>query len=279
MAFDGDPRRGSRHEGQPRQGLELATVLDEVAARAVPAWEVEDVDGWVARYSPGLAARRANSVWPRAHDPRASIEHKLAAVERHYADRDLPTRFQISPASAPAGLDRALERRGYEAAGETSVELCDLARVAGPAPSRGIDVTIDLAQTARWSATWQASLALGDARLAAATRLFGRLTNQVAFATVSVDGAPAGVGMGVLDGAWLGIFNMATLPALQRRGVASAALGALAHWACRGGAGAAYLQVDRGNVAARALYRTAGFQTAYRYAYRTLGRAAATMAR
>ncbi len=250
--------------------LKLAGVLDEVAARAVPAWEVQNVGGWVARYSPGLAAKRVNSVWPREDDPSSTIEAKLAAVERFYAARDLPARFQLSPAAHPRGLDRALERRGYQRSAPTSVERCRLAELSGPSPGPGIDIVIDAAPTPRWSTTWQAALGLTDARLAATARLLGRVTAPVAFATVTVDRSPAGVGMGVLDGRWLGIFNMATIPELQRRGVGRLALGALAQWGQCRGADRAYLQVDRGNPAARALYRAVGFETAYEYAYRTL---------
>jgi GNAT superfamily N-acetyltransferase len=251
-------------------GSELAGVVDEVAARAVPAWQTENVDGWVARYSPGMAAKRVNSVWPREDDPSSTIDEKLAAVEHFYAARDLPARFQVSPAAQPAGLDRALGRRGYERGAPTSVELRHLTELPRPALAGGLEVVIDLAPTTRWSTTWQAALGLSDDRLAATARLFGRVANQAAFVTVSVDGSPAGVGMGVVDGRWLGIFNMATLPGLRRSGVASAALGSLADWARRTGADRAYLQVDLGNVSARALYRAVGFETAYHYAYWTL---------
>lgn len=65
--------------------LLLTSVLEQLAATALPPLRLEEIDGWVARYTPGLATRRANSVWPREHGSGAGIAHKLEAVERFYA--------------------------------------------------------------------------------------------------------------------------------------------------------------------------------------------------
>jgi hypothetical protein len=43
-------------------------AMEAVAARSVPAAEVPEIGGWMARCSPGLATKRLNSVRPRAHD-------------------------------------------------------------------------------------------------------------------------------------------------------------------------------------------------------------------
>jgi ribosomal protein S18 acetylase RimI-like enzyme len=247
-------------------------TLDEVAARAVPANEVEDIGGWVARHSPGLSTKRVNSIWPRHHEQDGPLDAKLATVERFYAARGLPARFQIGPAAQPAGLDRALDRRGYTETDPTSVELCDLARLSAlPCPPEATAVTIDPRPGgAQWLDTWRTARGLSDPTVVAATALFGRIRTQLAFAVVTVDGAPTAVALGVLDGTWLGIFNMATLPAGRRRGAGRAALRAFAGWAAQRGATAGYLQVNVDNPAARALYRSTGFESAYRYTYRTL---------
>ncbi|MCB0963561.1 MAG: GNAT family N-acetyltransferase, partial [Acidimicrobiales bacterium] len=88
-------------------------------------------------------------------------------------------------------------------------------------------------------------------------------------ATATLDGAVAGVGYGVVDGAWLGIFGMATGPAHRRRGVARAVLGALVAAGRDAGATRAYLQVETDNVAAHALYAGLGFALHHRYHYRS----------
>jgi N-acetylglutamate synthase len=77
------------------------------------------------------------------------------------------------------------------------------------------------------------------------------------------DDAPAGMGFGVYERGWAGVFGMITLAPHRRRGVATAILHALAR-----DADDLYLQVERDNVAARALYEGVGFTYAYGYHYR-----------
>jgi GNAT superfamily N-acetyltransferase len=62
---------------------------------------------------------------------------------------------------------------------------------------------------------------------------------------------------------------MLTVPEARRRGAARSILVALGAWGLERGALAAYLQVERDNAPARALYANAGFVPAYEYHYRT----------
>lgn len=251
----------------------LVRRLDEAAGRAVPPAIVERLDGWVVRCSPGLATKRVNSVWPRADDRGLGLEAKLAIVERWYAERGQPARFQLSPAAQPPGIDAVLAARGYRRTDETTVQIADIADAETRTCDPGATVEIDSVLGAGWLTVWQAALGLTDDRVHGAVDLMRRISAPTAFGTAYLGGEAAAVALGVLDGDWLGIFNMATLPAARRRGAGRAAVGALAHWARRGGASGAYLQVETTNEAALGLYRSAGYTTAYRYAYRTLVRA------
>ena len=77
----------------------------------------------------------------------------------------------------------------------------------------------------------------------------------------------------LIDGRWLqangvmGLFQISTLPDMRRRGFGRAIIEALIRWGQGQGATEAYLQVERKNEGARALYRSFGFQTAYDYSY------------
>jgi GNAT superfamily N-acetyltransferase len=109
----------------------------------------------------------------------------------------------------------------------------------------------------------------GDPAAAAVyRRLLERVRERPAFALARRDGEPAGVGLGVAQAGWTGIFAMRTLPGARGRGVARAVLGALAAWASATGNGRLYLQVETDNAAALRLYAGAGFATAYGYHYR-----------
>jgi ribosomal protein S18 acetylase RimI-like enzyme len=64
------------------------------------------------------------------------------------------------------------------------------------------------------------------------------------------------------------VFCMATEPAARRRGVARAVLGALAEWSQQQAARGLYLQVERDNTAAQALYASLGFSRSHGYHFR-----------
>jgi ribosomal protein S18 acetylase RimI-like enzyme len=86
-----------------------------------------------------------------------------------------------------------------------------------------------------------------------------------------VAGEPAAVGLGVVNGPWLGIFCMSTRPAARRQGAATALLRTLAIWGGLYDAREAYLQVKQENAAALGVYARAGFVTEYPYFYRIKG--------
>ena len=249
--------------------IALIEALDGVAARAVPPTEVRDINGWLARRSPELPTKRANSVLARTHGRDIDLRSKLSAVESFYGELAVPARYQITPASQPHRLEALLLARGYTTDSPTAVQTCPLrALVAVPIPP-GILIEITPAPTDTWWATWQSSLGINSIRATAVGALFRRIRQATAFATVSIDDIPAAAALGVHEDRWLGIFNMATLPALRRRGAGRTALGALARWAAERGATTGYLQVDLDNQTATPLYRDAGFIESYRYVYLT----------
>ena len=105
-------------------------------------------------------------------------------------------------------------------------------------------------------------------RLTAYGRLLRQVDLPVAAVTARVDGTLVGIGLGVRERGWVGVYGMGTRPEVRRRGAARAVLHALAEWAHAGGAGQMYLQVEEDNAPARSLYESARFTSLYRYWYR-----------
>jgi ribosomal protein S18 acetylase RimI-like enzyme len=103
-------------------------------------------------------------------------------------------------------------------------------------------------------------------RVEAYGRLMRGVGPRVVVATVDVDGEPAGLGFGVVERDWVGIYGMGTRPDRRRRGIATAVLHALVR---ASGATSCYLQVEVDNVLAQSVYRRAAFTRAYGYHYRT----------
>jgi len=247
--------------------------IETRAFRAWPADEVEPLGGWALRAAGGLT-RRANSVWPGPDAPAApaldagALAARIARVERFYASRRLAPRFQLFPAAAPADLDAELARRGWIVEAPVSVQVADAARVAQAGDGRELPVSLAHAPTAGWwSVAGERSRSAGaEPRFRA---LLGRLAGRVGYALVERAGEPVAAGLGVVDEGWLGVFSMSTRPAHRRRGAARAVLAALAGFALERGAPRIYLQVERDNAPALALYARAGFAEHHGYHYRT----------
>ncbi|MGE9696875.1 GNAT family N-acetyltransferase [Streptomyces sp. CH6] len=78
-------------------------------------------------------------------------------------------------------------------------------------------------------------------------------------------GVPDAIGRCVVDGRWAGFAAVEVAPEQRRRGLAQRVMGALARTALAEGASAAWLQVERDNEAAIALYTRLGFTVHHHY--------------
>jgi ribosomal protein S18 acetylase RimI-like enzyme len=240
--------------------------LDRIGARAWPALEEELLGDWRLRFSRGVTGR-ANSVLPFGPDDGPPLAERVAAVERAYRARGLPPKFQLTPNAWPPELPAELAARGYVEDRPTLVMTADMrdwhstgTRLAPDWHSTGTDLAP--AWHPEWFAVYRAVDSRGDDE--AARGIFERI--ELATAYASQDGA---VGLGVFDGAWLGIYCMATLPEARRQGKARAVVAALLGWGRERGAQTAYLCTHSTNEPAQALYRSFGFETAETYTYFT----------
>lgn len=240
-------------------------LLDEVAANATPAPITRLVDGWLAKVAPGLPFRRANAVLPAAGagaDPVRSgaVLDELAAW---YRAQGLRLIVQV-PSTDPA-LDALLAARGM--AVEAPVDVLVATPFAG-VPGPGVEVAVTVGVDAAWAARYGAVHGEDDgsrARVEAYGRMLADLGPAAVAAVARCAGEVAGVGFGVRERGWLGVFGMGTGVAHRRRGVARAVLAALATGADT------YLQVEVDNAPAQALYRGLGLTPSHRYHYRVAG--------
>jgi GNAT superfamily N-acetyltransferase len=241
--------------------------IEEAAFRAWPAEEVVDLSGWRLRFTHGVT-RRANSVWPNGWYGEATLGERLDAVEAFAASRGIAPSYQVTAVARPSELDAVLAARGYSIDAPTIVETLELSQRTPHAEHRGLEVSVATAANADWL-----TIAVDRARYAGVRNhllgLLERIGDRAGFGLVRSAEGPIAIGLGVAEGPWLGIFGMVTVPEARRRGAATAILRALAAWGAERGASRAYLQVERENEAARALYASAGFVPAYEYHYRT----------
>jgi ribosomal protein S18 acetylase RimI-like enzyme len=89
-------------------------------------------------------------------------------------------------------------------------------------------------------------------------------------ATAHADGRaePVGIGFAVVERGWVGYYGIGTVVDVRRRGVGTAVMRALTERAVENGASRAYLQVDRENAGAHAMYARLAFTRSYGYHYR-----------
>ena len=241
--------------------------VEEVAADAVPAAVVEQLDGWRLRFNHGFK-RRPNSVLANQNGGALDAETKIARAEAFYAGHGLRARFQLSLASLPNDLDARLEAKGYLRAGEpVCVQVAALSKLG----SRSVagKVTLLGHPTEAWLALNTEAENLGSVKAAALRDMLGKLPGTPAFALASDSaGRPAATALGLDHGGFLGIFNVATHPQARRQGLATALTAQLCRWGEQRGLSSAYLQVSSSNAGARSVYERLGFATLYKYFYR-----------
>ncbi|NTW02881.1 MAG: GNAT family N-acetyltransferase, partial [Oscillochloris sp.] len=203
------------------------SLIEELAANAVPAMITQEIDGWRLRYSGGVT-RRANSVLALHNGSRVVFEQRLALAEAFYARYQLPCRFQISPASQPLGLGEALIAYGYHTTPGTNVQVGSLGPMRAGATGR-TRIVEQLEE--HWLAAYiESEGETTPAKIAARRDMLQRIGPRTGFAAIDVEGQIAAVALGVIERGWMGLFNVSTHPNFRRRGLAHALLGDLAAW-------------------------------------------------
>ena len=251
-------------DSDPSAAIDLVRV-EEAGLNALQTQRQLFYDGWLLRLSPGTA-KRARSVNPHFGSS-LPLTDKIAYCESVYARHALPTLFRLTPMSRPRDLDRALADRGYEAFGETLVQILAMDRPpelpdqAGDAMVEApeLDAFVDAVDKLRRSTPEQREAhreRLVNSPLAKRYALVRAHDRVVCTAQVAVDGS------------LVGVFDVITAPDARGQGYATLACAWLLGWAWQHGANVAYLQVQANNAPAIAVYRKFGFATGYTYHYR-----------
>jgi N-acetylglutamate synthase len=264
---------------------EVSHRIERLAARAWPADETEEVDGWLLRRTVGVDRRRSNSLLPPADTAHAvrTLELVLATAE----ELDFTQTVQVSPAESHLRLDESLEDRGMSFGGASLV----LAGPVGGSPSPAADITIRVRDgvgdpgpvasapaisveltdlTSDWVTAWAAVSGIDGTR-ESADLVLSQLGDRARFAAAidTSTSEPLGVCIGVAESGWLGLFSLYVAPSARRRGIASQLVDALSSWSAAVGATATYLQLEADNPGALSFYAARGFHIAHSYHYRS----------
>ncbi len=240
--------------------------LEMVASYCWPAREIVKYKGWIIHWNDGVTWR-ANSVLPNEWESNVSVEQVLDYIIDLYNERNTPPAFKISKASKPKGLDELLEDRGFEQRMVTHVQTIPIEEISCLDPH----LPVDLFKVTDESLDILMHQSEREKRaIEVRKEIIKRIAGAKNIARVLLHGKIAGMGLGVVERDWLGLFSIRTLPEFRRKGVAWSVNCALATWGEDHGAKQVFLQVEADNFPALKLYESMGFKTMYTYWYRIL---------
>lgn len=238
-------------------------AIERAALKAWPALEQFEFDGWLLRFSKGYT-KRANSVNP-LYPSSQQAEAKIATCERAYLSRGLPPIFRLTPFASPQHLDRLLEERGYVRLDPTLVLVKDVSKDELPPVRAGV---LQVQEVADWLDIFCRLRGVPVQDHQTHRDILTAITGDRYPAVLLVSGKPVACGLAVLEGGYVGVFDLITAPDQRNRGYGRQLVAGLLAWGHSNGASCAYLQVMLENAPARHLYGKLGFGEAYRYWYR-----------
>lgn len=245
----------------------LSWRAEHACLNAWPALSHVLHDGWLLRFADGLT-RRANSANP-LHAGARMDGATIQFFENLFRVQDLPLIVRV-PSMLDASVDRHLAELGYIAEGESRTIHGDMsAMVVQDDPAAEILSAPD--------DDWLDHIHALQGRTPAQSEIYEDIIDAIAlpsaFATLYDDGAVVAMAYGAIDGDMLCCESVVTAAGHRGKGYGRRMMSALLHWAASQGADSACLQVEAGNTAGAALYRSLGMHTElHRYHYRRLPR-------
>ena len=246
--------------------LKLASIrrLEALAFRAWPAASTFYDGSWLIRQTAGYPSKRLNSVNPLDPSDQQQIEERMERATRRFESYNRPLVFRQSPL-APPPLDSFLDARGWVRFDESMVLMADvhtidLDNAVDMLPVQDIGLYVDAAvKINERDADFKAGLTEVITSIEPKTGMF-LLKDE--------NGGVVSSALSVSDGEYAGLLHVGTHKQCRRLGHAHAILKSAILWTRYTGSTKIWLQVEKINGPARALYEQLGFKEVYRYNYR-----------
>jgi ribosomal protein S18 acetylase RimI-like enzyme len=243
--------------------------INELELLGHNAWFAKErmrLGGWLLRADHGVT-RRANSVLPLG-PPGLDLSTAIEFVIEFYRSRDLIPRFQVSEASLPSELDSILDNRGFAKLFPVEVWTAKISALLQLHPAHETTSLNEISTD--WIDTYLQASGHDPATMNVRRNIMARTDQPHVYVQANGRESIDAVGYGVVEGDWLGVFNIGTHPDKRKSGAATAVNHALGIWGDKLGAKRVYLQVETNNNIAKGLYGKLGFAHAYTYWYRKL---------
>ncbi|SEK85658.1 Acetyltransferase (GNAT) family protein [Roseateles sp. YR242] len=251
----------------------LAWRAEQAGLNAAASPRETLIDGWLLRLSPG-AAKRSRCVNALGTTGQLPLDDLLRRCRQSFQQAGLPLILRMTPFSQPAELDdwlAARQWRAFDPADVMVLPTLDAFAAMNPADNAD-DASVEALSPEVYAAQVGAMRGSSEEEIQGhAARLTSAPVPHQAFCLRDVDAArtPLAYGQIAVDGTIVGLFDILTPPQRRGRGYGRRLCIALLAIARQQGATEAYLQVGADNVPAQRLYSGLGFQTAYRYHYRS----------
>jgi ribosomal protein S18 acetylase RimI-like enzyme len=253
----------------------MVSVLrfEEISNNAWPALQTMLYDGWVLRFADGVT-KRSNSVsllYASGIDPAKKIDF----CEQLYMAKGIRPCFKITGISEPGGIDKLLETRGYFIHSYISFQTIDLTGFPTNDPTGPIAQEHDLANVRMdtelnpgWMDDFIRMNEFDPARKSTYLAIMNQLNLPKCLTTITINKKTVGVGLGVAEGDFVGIFDIVVDKSVRNNGLGRLIVETILRWSKTMGAETAYLQVLADNYPAISLYQKMGFREIYQYWYR-----------
>ncbi len=236
------------------ENIERATIA------AVSPEAVAELDGWLLPFDSGTIGR-ARSAVPLRHVTAAPCT--IPEIEALYQARGMSAAFRLATHACFDANRQELKRLGYKEQRPTQVQVAsaqDVLDVTAENPAQ-----LDDAPDEAWAALFLGEgfdPVDGASRVKALSRAEGSL-----YSSVREKGQTVAAGAAAFSHGWASVHGMRTAQGHRGQGLAGRVLAGIAEAALQKGIARIFLQVEEGNVAARALYLRAGFRHVWTYAY------------
>lgn len=276
-------KEGARSREADAQSVKY---VEELSLNAWPSHKIELYDGWLIRFSHNYTYR-TNSV-EQVGASTIPLEEKIAYCESVYRRFRTPCNFKINPLLDPA-FDRLLSEKGYDVRHVTEVMTADMRRLNLMPSESGefeFENRLGLPSSVHYAGDFTVLLqpVITDEWIQGLFHLngtcepvlrrivpsmFKAIPKETIVASVEVDGRMVASGLGIRDRDYVGIYAIYVSPSCRRRHYARAICSTILREAWLRGAKRAYLQVVKGNISAKSLYLSLGFQDFYTYWFRS----------
>ena len=248
--------------------------IEDLSLNAWPSHQMQMYDGWILRFS-YFYTHRTNCA-ETVGVSLLPLTEKIEYCERIYDRWRTPCIFKISPVTDPA-LDGILQETGYHIEHDIYVMTAGLTYTSLPEEvtldSSVFRVRIMPAVDDRWIDALFSMKKSGDPihRKIVPSMYAAIPKDEIAVSIENSSGQIIATGLGILDRNYVGVYAIHIDEKYRRQGLARYIVTRILREGYNKGASRTYLQVVSSNSAAKALYRSLGFQIAYRCWFRVNG--------